>query len=326
MEINKMKLIICTFWSTIVFFLLLVLTGCNSTSSTYNRPLQPTVALDAERQLQLTFISDRHEGYYGIYAVNIGCLKDQEPCLSSPELLYETNQYISEYAWSPDGHFLAFTAEGVGSAFDVFIVNLDSGEVRNITNTDRTETSPQWSPDGNLIAYTFQTDLTCGIRTSKKDGSLVGDHIVNEHCIDTFDWMKDGKIVYTTINDNGDSLINSSDLNGDSQKPVYQSSDLVGSLSASPDGSTVVFGMVGQDAKGSAIGNIFTVNVNGNNLKNLTTNTANGFYPHWSFTGNYIAFKSKLESKTDIHLTDSNGQLLINVSKGFGNNYFPVWR
>ncbi len=53
--------------------------------------------------------------------------------------------------WSPDGSKIVFaSAERCG---DIYVVDLQSGEVSNITNSLGDEENPTWAPDGNWITF-----------------------------------------------------------------------------------------------------------------------------------------------------------------------------
>jgi Tol biopolymer transport system component len=59
---------------------------------------------------------------------------------------------IFNSSWSPDGRQIVFS--GMANAFShLFIVDLDSGNVRQITNDLFAYIQPSWSPDGRLIAF-----------------------------------------------------------------------------------------------------------------------------------------------------------------------------
>jgi Tol biopolymer transport system component len=53
--------------------------------------------------------------------------------------------------WSPDGRFMAFTGMK-GGLTDLFVVDLESQQVRQLTNDPFAELQPAWSPDGSRIA------------------------------------------------------------------------------------------------------------------------------------------------------------------------------
>jgi hypothetical protein len=74
---------------------------------------------------------------------------------------------------SPDGREVAFAALNSAIA-DIFIVNLDSGKVRNVTNDAFGDYAPTYSPDGKSIFYLarvsgndklFKLDLASGTKT-----------------------------------------------------------------------------------------------------------------------------------------------------------------
>jgi TolB protein len=54
--------------------------------------------------------------------------------------------------WSPDGSRLAFVGDRDGPN-DIYVLDLASGELTNLTNSPEQEGDPAWSPDGETIAY-----------------------------------------------------------------------------------------------------------------------------------------------------------------------------
>ena len=87
----------------------------------------------------------------------------------------------SDYAWSPDGKELAFTAEPVkdgawSTNTDVWTVPAEGGEPRNVTASNpAADAQPAYSPDGSMLAYVsqaragFESDLWV-LRARKRDG------------------------------------------------------------------------------------------------------------------------------------------------------------
>jgi surface antigen Omp85-like protein/WD40 repeat protein len=63
--------------------------------------------------------------------------------------------------WSPDGHSIAFSAVKAG-ATDLYVYDLDTGTLRQLTNDHFSDLQPVWSPDGREIAFVtdrYSTDL-----------------------------------------------------------------------------------------------------------------------------------------------------------------------
>jgi hypothetical protein len=56
-------------------------------------------------------------------------------------------------AWHPDGRRVAFQGNQAGR-FDVFVLDLDSGEIDNVTDDDVYDGSPTFSPDGRSLIVT----------------------------------------------------------------------------------------------------------------------------------------------------------------------------
>lgn len=78
--------------------------------------------------------------------------------------------------WSPDGDQLAFVSNRHGGATDVFTVDVDSGEIQQVTEganrEDEIRFGPAWSPDGDAIAY------------------------VGAHTWNGYDWVDDAHVTY----------------------------------------------------------------------------------------------------------------------------------
>lgn len=56
-------------------------------------------------------------------------------------------------AWSPDGRYLAFSGRD-GGISDLYVLDLETDEVRQFTNDRYADLQPTWSPDGETLAFT----------------------------------------------------------------------------------------------------------------------------------------------------------------------------
>jgi WD40 repeat protein len=76
---------------------------------------------------------------------------------------------VGEYAASPDGSRLAYTASGDNGEYQVFIANLDGTAVEQVTHDVDQAFSPAWSPDGSKIAYIGWHDRDGGPADYRRD-------------------------------------------------------------------------------------------------------------------------------------------------------------
>lgn len=60
-------------------------------------------------------------------------------------------------AWSPDGTRVAFTSIRTGN-WDLWMVDLTTGETKQLTNHSAADVAPVWSPDGNRLAFLSAQD------------------------------------------------------------------------------------------------------------------------------------------------------------------------
>lgn len=117
-----------------------------------------------------------------------------DPASDKLEQITEVSQAINGYQWSPDGKYLAlvlrddtpvdprwegmqppwvidrqqFKFDGAGyldrTRSHIYILDVSSGSLRQLTNGDYDDSSPIWSPDGTQVAFTSN-------RTANPDGN-----------------------------------------------------------------------------------------------------------------------------------------------------------
>ena len=60
--------------------------------------------------------------------------------------------------WSPKGDLIAFTARDERNVFDIFTVNVNSGEVTRLTQDQGHNREPSWAPDGRYLVFESTRD------------------------------------------------------------------------------------------------------------------------------------------------------------------------
>jgi TolB protein len=177
--------------------------------------------------------------------------------------------------WSPDGDSIAFVGfrEHDGSGFaEIFVMNADGTEVRQLTDNDYDDEYPVWSPDGDSIA--FHSD-----RRSEWVEDVDGDET---GVVDIFVMNADGTQEHQ-LTDNDDWVM--------ARFPVW-----------SPDGDSIVFHSYSDgDAE------IFVMNADGTQVRQLTDNDNVDELPVWSPDGDSIAFTSDRDGDYEIFVMNADG-------------------
>jgi dipeptidyl aminopeptidase/acylaminoacyl peptidase len=84
---------------------------------------------------------------------------------------YSAQSFDSAPAWSPDGRQIAFESNLDGD-MEIFVMNADGSNVRQITHNSLWDEGPAWSPDGTKLAFSRGADdLHLDIWTMNVDGS-----------------------------------------------------------------------------------------------------------------------------------------------------------
>jgi len=78
------------------------------------------------------------------------------------EIIFKELGEILNPTWSPDGRFVAFSALD-GGLSDIFLFDLETEELKKLTDDPFSDLYPSWSPDGSNIAFVtdrFSSDLS----------------------------------------------------------------------------------------------------------------------------------------------------------------------
>lgn len=78
------------------------------------------------------------------------------------EVVFEHLGEILNPTWSPDGRYVAFSALDSGLS-DIFLFDLETEELKKLTDDPYSDLYPSWSPDGRTIAFVtdrFSSDLS----------------------------------------------------------------------------------------------------------------------------------------------------------------------
>jgi Tol biopolymer transport system component len=60
---------------------------------------------------------------------------------------------VSQLSWSPDGKWLTGTADHLGPFWNIARMNVETGEINAVSETDRYNCTPDWVADSRRIVY-----------------------------------------------------------------------------------------------------------------------------------------------------------------------------
>ncbi len=115
-------------------------------------------------------------------------------------------------AWSPDGRTVAFSAWADGQ-FDIFLLDLETREVSNLTRDEVFDAAPTYSPDGSSIVFTSVVGgFSKLFRVSVDDPSVRYQLTTGEHDETDPVFSADGERIYFTSDRTGANNIYGLDL------------------------------------------------------------------------------------------------------------------
>ena len=211
-------------------------------------------------------------------------------------------------SWSPDGKQIAFTSDegwkwdgSGGSRRNIWVMDVDGGNPRNLTNHGAMDRMPDWSPDGNQIVF-----------ESNRDGGW------------EFNFWKAPSDIYAMTPD-GANLINLTNHPAADGSPAW-----------SPDGNQIAF-QSNRDGDWEKDRNdnweIYVMNADGTNPINLTNHPARDVRPDWSPDGLQIVFSSnrdgdweeKPNDNWEIYVINADGTNPINLTNHPKWDSSPAW-
>jgi dipeptidyl aminopeptidase/acylaminoacyl peptidase len=123
-----------------------------------------------------------------------------------------------DYAFSPDGQEICYTSnhdevEALSTNNDLFIVSVNGGAAKKITDNPASDSSPLYSPDGKYIAYRaqvrpgYESDRFRLMLYNRRTGHIRNLTETFDRWVGTYVWDPDSSKIYFVAEDKGDSPI-----------------------------------------------------------------------------------------------------------------------
>jgi dipeptidyl aminopeptidase/acylaminoacyl peptidase len=104
---------------------------------------------------------------------------------------------ISDLRFSPDGNRVAFTVseppKGTNRSRHIWILDVRTRELRQFTNSVKSEFLPRWSPDGRRFAFLSDREEATQIYLMPTDGGEAVRLTEGKNAVRAFEWSPDGK-------------------------------------------------------------------------------------------------------------------------------------
>jgi Tol biopolymer transport system component len=120
---------------------------------------------------------------------------------------------LTNPVWSPDGHTIAFSGQTTGVT-DLFLYDIDSKNMRRLTNDKYADLQPAWSPDGRTIAFSSDRGAGTNLELLRFTDMQIATIDINSGDIRVLplfadakhinpQWSPDGSAIYFVANPEG---------------------------------------------------------------------------------------------------------------------------
>lgn len=210
-----------------------------------------------------------------------------------------------------------------GGKKEIYIMNFDGSEVKQITQHRSIAFAPAWNPDGTKIAYSLYTRHKGNVKNIdlyEFDFNTSTYRLLsNRKGINSgANYSPDGKTLSVTMSFLGNPEIFSLDPDKQTVTRLTKSPGFDVDPAWSPDGRTLAF-----VSSRSGPPMIFSMSADGSKTQRLTYAGKFNATPSWSPRQDKIAFAGWLESHFDIFLMNADGTRIDRLTKNQGYNEDP---
>ncbi len=219
--------------------------------------------------------------------------------------------------WSSDGAKIVYSY--IGGPENLYIMNADGSEQRDLVIRAERDFRPEWAPDGSHIVFTGVVDNVHVIMRVDPDGSNLTQLSVLEEAAGDPDYSPNGKqLLYFTDEPLPRDLFLRDMKSGEVTRLTETQDFDEMSPRFAPDGRRTVF--VGAEKHEGAESDIWTLDIENGERHNLTQTPDIGeFHPDWSHDGRHVIYIRVENGQFDVAIRDvATGAETVAAS---GNGY-----
>jgi TolB protein len=234
-------------------------------------------------------------------------------------------------ALSPDGTRIAFLSARHDPApkfpnlkYELYVVDVESGEEIRLTTTDAIEGHPAWSPDETRVSFDadYNGDGYAEIYILKPDGTGLT-RLTSNPANDQFaDWSPDGTQIAFASERNGNWDLFVMDADGSNQRALTDSPAWELFPAWSPDGIQIAYTSLQPNSRNT---DVFVVHADGSEPRQLTETSGFDENPVWSPDGERIAFQSARGGTFGIYVMNADGSDPRLITDPASDALWPSW-
>jgi TolB protein len=246
---------------------------------------------------------------------------------------------LNHLDWSPDGKYLVAVGymDATFTTWSIHTFAADGTNLKRITSkTGVADSEPAWSPDGTKITFTrvfWNSDGTMGrteLWVTNIDGS--GQHYIG---IEGFasKWSPDGTRLIYSSQKSGNYEIYTCLIDGTNEQCLTNTSAHESYPVWSSDGKQIAFCAstgVFNTQEALVTYEVYLMNTDGTNIRQLTNNNCYDGYPRWSPDNTRLVFNSDMHDNGQheiytMNIDGTNIKRVTNTTRG-ATALNPVWR
>lgn len=258
---------------------------------------------------------------------------------------------------------IAFSSRRGGRSKEIFLMSVDGYEVTQITNNRTINLAPSWSPDASSLLFTSYQDgnpslyrFNLTAQSQQRLSAIPGLNLGGR-------WSSDGQTMAISLERGGNSDIFLLDAGGRVIKQLTTNPDIDISPTWSPEGRRIAYVsartgnpqlyVINVDGSGDQrltfqgsyntspcwspkgdliayVGrdqgfNVFTINVETRQVRQVTAGQRNNEDPWFSPDGRYLVFSSTRVGKPVLFLSDVTGSHQVQLTRSGGDDSSPAW-
>lgn len=198
---------------------------------------------------------------------------------------------------------------------EIYLINADGTNLRQLTDNDINDTNVSWSPDGSRLVFASQPrGSNVQVWVMNADGTDAQPLTTGERGEYQPNWSPDGSTIVYIANFFGQDDILVMNADGSNQRDLLAGNPDDEWPTWSPDGSQIAFVRRMGFTNNTVNTDIFVMNADGSNVRQLTNEPGRDSLPVWSPDGQTIAFTSERSGNSQIYLMNADGSNVRNIS------------